>query len=120
MQLVIFLIALALTLVLPQPTAAQRSGGAQPPAATNLGAADVTLQSNFHAVLKSQVQQLLNAADGGNSLCAGGFNPFGLAHTTALSAACQTFMTTTAHGSPQRVADLGGQIVARLARPALL
>lgn len=56
-------------------------------------------QSNFHAVLKSQVQQLLNAPDGGNSLCAGGFNPFGLAHTTALSSACQTFMTTTAHST---------------------
>ncbi len=36
------------------------------------------LQSNYNAVLKSQVQNLLNAADGGNSLCAGGFNPFGL------------------------------------------
>ncbi len=36
------------------------------------------VQTNYNAVLKSQVQNLLNAPDGGNSICAGGFNPFGL------------------------------------------
>ncbi len=38
------------------------------------------------AVRFSVIQQLLNAPDGGNSLCAGGYNPFGL---HPVSAACQ-------------------------------
>jgi iron complex outermembrane receptor protein len=54
------------------------------------------LQSNYNAVLKSQVQNLLNAADGGNSLCAGGFNPFGLGNSSNISAQCRAYMTTTA------------------------
>jgi iron complex outermembrane recepter protein len=54
------------------------------------------LQSNNNAVLKSQVQNLLNAPDGGNSLCAGGFDPFGIIHSTDVSAACQAYMTATA------------------------
>lgn len=37
----------------------------------------------------ARVQALLDAADGGNSLCAGGFNPFG---PTPLSAACQSYI----------------------------
>jgi len=54
-------------------------------------------QLMYHAVLKSQVQTLLNAADGGASICAGGFDPFGLANNGNISAACQSYMTTTAH-----------------------
>jgi outer membrane receptor protein involved in Fe transport len=54
------------------------------------------LQSNYNAVLKSQVQNLLNAPDGGNSLCAGGFNPFGLANASNISPQCRAYMTTTA------------------------
>ena len=54
------------------------------------------LQSNYNAVLKSQVQNLLNAPDGGKSLCAGGFNPFGIVNSTNISPACQAYMTTTA------------------------
>jgi iron complex outermembrane recepter protein len=57
------------------------------------------LQSNNYAVLKSQVQNLLNAPDGGNSLCAGGFDPFGLANSSKISPACQQYMTTTAHST---------------------
>lgn len=49
-----------------------------------------------NAVLKSRVQTLLNAADGGNSLCAGGFNPFGDANARGLSAACVSYLTTSA------------------------
>jgi iron complex outermembrane receptor protein len=59
------------------------------------------LQSNSNAVLKSQVQNLLNAPDGGSSICAGGFNPFGLVNSTNISAACQGYMTTTAKSSEQ-------------------
>ena len=40
------------------------------------------LQQNNFAVLKSQVQNLLNAPDGGAALCAGGFNPFGLVNSS--------------------------------------
>lgn len=54
------------------------------------------LQSNYNAVLKSQVQNLLNAPDGGRSLCAGGFNPFGLVNSRAISPECRAYMTTTA------------------------
>lgn len=62
------------------------------------GAYDTTdhLQLNYHAVLKDRVQTLLNAPDGGNSICAGGFNPFGLARSSSISQACRQYMTITA------------------------
>ncbi len=53
-------------------------------------------QTMHNAVLKSQVQRLLSAADGGKSLCAGGFNPFGDANARSLSQACVDFITTDA------------------------
>lgn len=56
----------------------------------------VHLQTMRNAVLKSQVQRLLGAADGGASLCAGGFNPFGDANARALSPACVAFITKDA------------------------
>ena len=49
-----------------------------------------------NAVLKSRVQTLLSAADGGASLCAGGFNPFGDTNARSLSAACQAYITKDA------------------------
>ena len=58
------------------------------------------IQTMHHAVLKSRVQNLLNAPDGGNTICAGGFNPFGTANDSVLSEACLAYMTTTAH-SPE-------------------
>ncbi|MFO1502205.1 MAG: TonB-dependent receptor [Steroidobacteraceae bacterium] len=58
--------------------------------------ASVHDQTMHNAVLKTQVQRLLNAADGGASLCSGGFNPFGDANARALSAACQAFITKDA------------------------
>jgi iron complex outermembrane recepter protein len=57
------------------------------------------VQTNHNAVLKSQVQNLLNAPDGGASICAGGFNPFGLNHSSVISDACLRYMTTTAHST---------------------
>ena len=57
------------------------------------------VQTNYNAVLKSQVQNLLNAPDGGNSICAGGFNPFGLNNSSVVSDACLRYMTTTAHST---------------------
>lgn len=53
--------------------------------------------STMHnAVLKSRVQTLLNAADGGASICAGGFNPFGDTNARSLSAACRAYLTKDA------------------------
>jgi iron complex outermembrane recepter protein len=49
-----------------------------------------------HAVLKRQVQNLLDAPDGGASICAGGFNPFGDTNARSLSAACQAYITKDA------------------------
>jgi iron complex outermembrane receptor protein len=63
------------------------------------------LQSNFNAVLKSRVQSLLNAADGGNSICAGGFNPFGVVHSSIISKDCLAYMTTTAHSTEKLAQD---------------
>jgi outer membrane receptor protein involved in Fe transport len=53
-------------------------------------------QTLHDAVLKSRVQTLLNAADGGNSICSGGFDPFGDAHARALSSACVNYITKNA------------------------
>ena len=53
-------------------------------------------QTMHDAVLKSQVQRLLSAPDGGASLCAGGFNPFGDANARALSPQCVSFITKDA------------------------
>lgn len=58
-------------------------------------------QTMHDAVLKTQVQRLLNAADGGASLCAGGFNPFGDANARALSAQCRAFITKNAFSKEQ-------------------
>ena len=44
-------------------------------------------------VIGSRVNQLLQAGDGGRSLCAGGYNPFGLANAMAISPECTAFIT---------------------------
>jgi iron complex outermembrane receptor protein len=53
-------------------------------------------QTMHQAVLKSQVHRLLSAPDGGASLCAGGFNPFGDVNARSLSEACVDFITKDA------------------------
>jgi outer membrane receptor protein involved in Fe transport len=47
-------------------------------------------------LFSSQLLNLLNAADGGNSLCAGGFNPFQGNHSY-MSAACQAYLSKDTH-----------------------
>nr|AGU11500.1 TonB-dependent Receptor Plug Domain [uncultured organism] len=54
------------------------------------------LQTMHNAVVKSKVQSLLSAADGGASLCAGGYNPFGMAAAQSMSAACVAYVTKDA------------------------
>lgn len=46
-----------------------------------------------NAVLGSKMNQLLQASDGGRSLCAGGYNPFGIANSSAISQACTDFVS---------------------------
>ena len=46
-----------------------------------------------HVVLAPRVQKLLNAADGGNSICAGGYNPFGESASATISQACVNYIT---------------------------
>ena len=53
-------------------------------------------QTIHSAIVKSRVQTLLNANDGGASLCAGGYNPFGDANARNLSQACATYITKDA------------------------
>jgi outer membrane receptor protein involved in Fe transport len=60
-------------------------------------------------VSRSAVQRLLNATDGGNSLCAGGFDWYGL---TTLSDACKAFIGRTAKNlgvSEQRNVEISAQ-----------
>jgi outer membrane receptor protein involved in Fe transport len=59
-------------------------------------------QTLHNAVLKSKVQTLLNAPDGGASICAGGFNPFGDANARGLSQACVNYITKDAF-SPEKL-----------------
>lgn len=62
-----------------------------------------------NAVLKSRVQQLLSAPDGGASLCAGGFNPFGDANARSLSDACRAYITKDAV-SKERLSQTQAQL----------
>ncbi|MGP7795218.1 TonB-dependent receptor domain-containing protein [Sphingomonas sp. CLY1604] len=59
------------------------------------GSRDRTVINNYISpgVLGSRVNQLLQAADGGQSLCAGGYNPFGLANANGISAQCAAYIT---------------------------
>jgi outer membrane receptor protein involved in Fe transport len=69
-------------------------------------------QTLFNAVLSSRVQELLNSPNGGTSICAGGFNPFGIANSTSLSQACRNYLSTTAISKEeltQRVAEASAQ-----------
>jgi outer membrane receptor protein involved in Fe transport len=75
------------------------------------------------AVLKSRVQTLLNAPDGGASICAGGFNPFGAANALSLSPACVAYMTKDANSvedltQTQIQAQLNGKLFDLGAGPA--
>lgn len=61
-------------------------------------------ETNQGSVLIGSLNQLLNAPDGGLSLCQGGYNPFGL---TQLSADCRDFLVA----SPISVTELEQNVV---------
>ncbi len=58
-------------------------------------------QVQHNAVFLSRVQTLFNAADGGDSICAGGYNPFGLANVLSMSDACQSYISGDTHSTEE-------------------
>ena len=76
-----------------------------------------------NAIVKGQVQTLLNAPDGGNSLCAGGYDPFGDANARSLSLACVNYITKNAFSrekvtQTQAQAQINGKLFDLGAGPA--
>ncbi|GGB23085.1 TonB-dependent receptor [Sphingomonas metalli] len=68
-----------------------------------------------NAILKSRVQALLSAADGGASQCSGGLNIFGDANARSLSPACVAYITKTAFSRESlSQTQVQGQINGRL------
>lgn len=59
------------------------------------------VETQDKAILLSRMRSLLFAADGGASICEGGFNPFGLANSTSISAECRSFLETETHDYTQ-------------------
>ena len=59
------------------------------------------VETQDKAILLSRMRNLLNAPDGGASICAGGFNPFGLANPTSISGACRTYLEAETHDYTQ-------------------
>ncbi|WP_337180581.1 TonB-dependent receptor domain-containing protein [Sphingopyxis granuli] len=72
------------------------------------------------SIRKDRLQNLINAADGGASLCTGGINPFGLRDTSTVSADCRTYLNYTTNSETktwQNVveATVGGKLFKLLA-----
>ena len=55
------------------------------------------VETQDKALLNSRMRTLLYAPDGGASICAGGFNPFGLANSSGISAACREYIEAETH-----------------------
>ena len=59
------------------------------------------VETQDKALLNTRMRNLLYAADGGASICAGGFNPFGLANATGISSACREYIEAETHDYTQ-------------------
>jgi iron complex outermembrane recepter protein len=59
------------------------------------------VETQDKAILNSRMRNLLYAADGGASICAGGFNPFGFANSTRVSPACREYLEAETHDYTQ-------------------
>jgi iron complex outermembrane recepter protein len=59
------------------------------------------VETQDKAILLSRMRNLLYAANGGASICQGGFNPFGLANSTSISSACRGYLETETHDYTQ-------------------
>ena len=67
------------------------------------GSYDTTdlVETQDKAILNSRMRNLLYAADGGASICAGGFNPFGLGNSGGISPACREYIEVETHDYTQ-------------------
>ena len=67
------------------------------------GSYDTTdvVETQDKALLNSRMRNLLYAADGGASICEGGFNPFGLANSLSISPACRAYLEVETHDYTQ-------------------
>jgi outer membrane receptor protein involved in Fe transport len=59
------------------------------------------VETQDKAILNSRMRNLLYAADGGASICAGGFNPFSLAASSNVSAQCRSYLEAETHDYTQ-------------------
>lgn len=64
------------------------------------------VETQDKALLNSRLRNLLYAADGGASICAGGYNPFGLNKSIGVSAACRAYVETETHDYTQTTQDV--------------
>lgn len=60
----------------------------------------------LNGILSARLQQLLSAPDGGASICAGGYNPFGLGTPADVSSECLSFLQTTTHSETLTSQDI--------------
>lgn len=75
------------------------------------------VETQDKAILNSRLRNLLYAADGGASICAGGFNPFSLAASSSVSAECRAYLEAETHDYTQLTqtifeANLNGSLFA--------
>ena len=75
------------------------------------------IETQDTALLNSRMRNLLYAPDGGASICAGGYNPFGLARASSISAQCLDYIQAETHDYTQLTqtifeASLTGSLVA--------
>ena len=59
------------------------------------------VETQDKALLNSRMRNLLYAPDGGASICDGGYNPFGLANSMGISAACREYIEAETHDYTQ-------------------
>lgn len=59
------------------------------------------VETQDKAILNSRMRNLLYAADGGDSICAGGLNPFGFANSTSISPECREYLEVETHDYTQ-------------------
>ncbi|GFE80391.1 TonB-dependent receptor [Steroidobacter agaridevorans] len=59
------------------------------------------VETQDKAILNSRMRTLLYAADGGASICAGGFNPFGFGNSTNVSQECREYLEAETHDYTQ-------------------
>lgn len=68
-------------------------------------------QTQLNAVFLSRVQNLVEASDGGVSICDGGYNPFGRAQSSATSQECIDYISGTTSSSEKMIRAAGEAVV---------